>query len=293
MQTISIALSQLNITWENPQVNKQSCETYVAEAASRNCDYIVFPEMTLTGFTMMPERFADSENDTIAFFRMLAINHHIGIVFGYISKSTSGFLNKMMILDSNGQTILDYAKLHPFSYGEEAKHYIGGDFLATATLPTNSGAISEVNISKQADHIDSIRTDSTCSDCMSSDCICSGFICYDLRFPEIFQKVSKTATVIFLIANWPEARIAHWYSLLQARAIENQCFIIGVNRSGDGNGLHYCNSSIAYDPYGNQLTPDNSTDSLLYIDINPALAEVYRQEFPLKADRRESIYYKN
>lgn len=235
--------------------NQHICERLVIEARQKNCDWILFPEMTLTGFTMQPEKF--SPNADLTYFKSLSIKYSIGILFGYIGEINGQYQNKMAVLSSEGKLLMDYAKIHPFSYGEEAKHYIGGNDIIVAS--SGSAAIS-------------------------------GFICYDLRFPEIFQKASKQATIIFVIANWPEPRISHWYTLLRARAIENQCFILGINRTGDGGGLHYIPSSAAFDPYGTLLTQTDSDAELLYININPELALTYRQEFPLKADRRESLY---
>lgn len=252
---MKFALSQMNIIWENKVENRHICERLVLEARQQNCDWIIFPEMTLTGFTMQPEKF--SPNTDLTYFKSLSVKYSIGIVFGYIGEINGTYLNKMAILSSNGELLMDYAKIHPFSYGEESKHYIGGNDIITVS-------------SDFADF--------------------SGFICYDLRFPEIFQIASKQATIIYVIANWPEPRISHWHTLLQARAIENQCFILGVNRTGDGGGLHYIPSSVAFDPYGVKLTEPDTDNELLYTTINPELALRYRREFPLKADRRESLY---
>lgn len=259
------ALTQMNIVWENPLENQKICERLTKEASENGCEWIIFPEMTLTGFTMKPEQFheeIDDNSPTCQFFRNLSLRYSIRIVYGYIAFANGRNYNHL-VLEELGDTGLEYAKIHPFSYGEESKHYDGGDCICV----------------------------SRCQSPALSSAICvSGFICYDLRFPEIFQKASKEATVIFVIANWPEARISHWYTLLQARAIENQCFILGVNRTGDGGGLHYVPSSAAFDPYGNLLTPKGSDAELLYADVAPELALKYRQEFPVKADRRESLY---
>ncbi len=115
------------------------------------------------------------------------------------------------------------------------------------------------------------------------------FICYDLRFPEIFQVSSKKNQVIIVIANWPKPRIMHWDALLKARAIENQAFIIGVNRAGEGNGLLYEESSVVYSPYGERVTK-KSQEEIIYADIDIEEALRYRKEFPLKNDRREKFY---
>lgn len=254
---MKIALTQMDIIWENPAENQKTCQRLTEEASRNNCNWIIFPEMTLTGFTMNPEPFRETitTSPTKAFFQQLSTDYNINIAFGYIAEKNDKNYNHLVCVE-HGKTILEYAKIHPFSYGDESKHYTGGDEILITNLIDGAACLS-------------------------------GFICYDLRFPEVFQVASEQATVIFVIANWPEARIAHWYTLLQARAIENQCFIMGVNRTGEGNGLQYIPSSVAFNPYGERLTPE-STDELLYIDIQPELAELYRKEFPVREDRKVS-----
>lgn len=262
---MKLALTQMNIIWEAPEENRLQCQRLTKEASENHCDWIVFPELTLTGFTMNPECFREDPCDhspTKKFFQDLSRKYSIGIVFGYIAVQEGRNYNHLAIV-REGRTIMEYAKLHPFSFGSEAEHYTGGSQITTCQVPI-------------ANHKE----------------IClSGFICYDLRFPEIFQLASKKAELIFVIANWPEERIRHWHILLQARAIENQCFIIGVNRTGTGGGLCYPPSSIAFDPYGESIAAGPA--ELLYADIHPELVTEYRKEFPLKKDRREEIYQPN
>lgn len=260
---MKVALTQMNIVWESPAENRIQCERMTKEASENQCDWIVFPELTLTGFTMNPELFCEDIHacpPTKQFFQDLSLQYSIGIVFGYVAGKDSKNYNHLVIVQE-GRIILEYAKLHPFSFGEETKHYTGGQQIITCHAPILS------------EHM--------------KLCL-SGFICYDLRFPEIFQLASKKAELIFVIANWPKERIRHWYALLQARAIENQCFIIGVNRTGTGGGLIYPPSSVAFDPYGDTIVSGSA--EILYADIHPALAAKYRNEFPLKKDRREEIY---
>lgn len=256
---MKIALTQMNIIWENPAKNREACQRLTKNAKEQGCDWIVFPEMTLTGFTMRPEAFGEAIYDetapTCQFFHSLSRQYSISIAYGVISSDEGKYYNQLVLLEPE-KILMAYSKLHPFSYGAEALHYSGGDQIMV---------------------------------CRQKDILLSGFICYDLRFPEVFQIASRDAVVIFVIANWPKERISHWYSLLQARAIENQCFIIGVNRTGEGGDLSYPPSSVAFDPYGEPLT-SKSSEELLYADIDPALAEQYRREFPVKADRRSGFY---
>lgn len=256
---MKLALTQMNPIWENPEQNAGICESLVKEAVQNNADIIVFPELTLTGFTMNPDRFAENPETGFShqFFTKLSKRYGIAIVYGRIAKGRKKALNLMEMVEQN-RLIFQYAKLHPFSYGGESLHYERGDKIV-------SGSFQGVPV--------------------------GGFICYDLRFPEVFQISSKENTLLFVIANWPESRVEQWYALLKARAIENQCYIVGVNRTGEGGGLSYTHSSAAFDPYGTCLVSgmeDRST--LLYTDCHTHIAEIYRKEFPVRRDRIENFY---
>ena len=166
--------------------------------------------------------------------------------------------NHCMIVDETGKIITDYTKIHPFSYGTESKFYSGGE------------------------HVTS---------CQIKGIPVSPLICYDLRFPEIFQACSVHSHVITVIANWPTPRRCHWISLLKARAIENQCYILGVNRCGNGDGLEYSGDSMIIDPYGKIVAMAKETSQTVVIgEIDDTIVTKYRQEFPLKQDRKPSLY---
>ena len=255
------ALTQMDIVWENPVENRRLCTELTEQAAAQGCDWIVFPEMTLTGFTMHPELFAEPEgigSSTADFFCSLSRGLSIGIIYGYIASHADSYTNRLVYV-RDGMILQEYAKLHPFSFGEESKHYIAGDKLSILSLP---------------------------------DICISGFICYDLRFPEIFQISSEKSEVIFVIANWPKSRIDQWDTLLKARAIENQVFMVGVNRTGEGDGLHYNGHSAIYSPNGEAVTTIREEECLLIGDINPEEIKEMRKTFPMKNDRREELYIK-
>ena len=238
---MKIALTQVDIIWEEKEKNKAVCEQLVREAAMHQAELIIFPEMTLTGFTMNPEKYGE---------------HSLIQTDG--SRET---VRKEPERSDGKEILMKYAKIHPFSYGEESMHYCGGDSIVYA--------------------------------CIHDICV-GGFICYDLRFPEVFQISSRKNELICVIANWPESRIEHWKTLLQARAIENQCYIVGINRKGEGNGLYYPMSSMAFDPYGKRIDYKEknfeSESTLLYADIKAEIVQQCRKEFPVKEDRRENLY---
>lgn len=262
---MKIALTQMDIVWEEKEKNKAVCERLVREAARHQAELIVFPEMTLTGFTMKPEKYGENQknNKTERFFQALSAKYETAIIFGYIEEKEGRYYN-MLALTDGSKILMKYAKIHPFSYGEESRHYSGGKSVESTRF---------------------------------QDLFIGGFICYDLRFPEIFQISSKRSEVIFVIANWPESRAEHWSTLLKARAIENQCYIAGINRTGEGNGLHYQASSMVFDPYGRRIEYREQekciyTDKteLLYADIDAQVVREYRKEFSVKSDRRENLY---
>ena len=256
---MKIALTEMDIVWENKEENKKLCTVMVEEAACQNADFILFPEMTLTGFSMNVEKIADNNCETIHFFAELAIKKHIAIGFGYATKPDDKGRNHFAVVDADGTILMDYEKLHPFTYGGEADVYQGGEDFGCFTM------------------MDTWQ--------------CAGFVCYDLRFPESFQKLPDR-DVIFLIANWPESRIRQWHTLLQARAIEMQSYVIGVNRIGKGNGVHYPQSSAAYTPKGMEIVAQQEKGwQNRYIEIDVMARRRYAEKFPVRKDRRQGIDY--
>ena len=257
---MKIALVSLDQVWENKKANQLKCQNYIEQAAKLNVEFIVFPEMTLTGFSMNTQLIGEktTKSPTIDFFSHQAKLNNIAIALGVVFEKENKATNNLVIIDNKGNPLTSYEKIHPFSYSGENEHYLGGDVICT---------------------------------CEIADLIIGLTICYDLRFPEIFQALSKNCSLILTIANWPEKRIAHWNTLLQARAIENQCFIVGVNRTGtDGNNHKYIKSSMIFDPSGEKLYPIQTyLDLDIYeLSINKILS--VRSSFPMKQDRRTELY---
>lgn len=253
------ALTQMDIVWENKEANKEICRRLAEKAVKNRAELIIFPEMTLTGFTMNTEYAGENMlegGETVEFFKGISKENNIAVIFGmvYGKKDKTAYNKQIMVYGD--EILYDYSKIHPFSYGGEGEHYEKGQEI----ISTIFNGISM-----------------------------GGFVCYDLRFPEIFQISSKINKLITVIANWPADRTDHWHTLLKARAIENQAFIIGVNRVGRGGGLSYKHSSAAYNPYGEKITKSKDAD-LIFADIDVWKADRYRKEFPVKSDRREEIY---
>ena len=250
---MKMCLAQSDIIWEDKEKNMEKCAEFIKKAKNSGADMIIFPEMSLTGFSMNVEKTGEENGESVEFFKRNAAQNDIYICFGYVKKIGNDFFNRAAVIDKCGRVVCEYDKIHPFSYGEESKYFKGGD--KTACFMTDGH-------------------------------IFSCFICYDLRFPEIFQAVSKRAEVITVIANWPKNRIEHWDCLLKARAIENQSFVIGVNRTGG----EYNGHSAVYSPYGVRLNESTEDERSIFCDIDFKECRRYRSEFPLKKDRRENLY---
>jgi predicted amidohydrolase len=254
---VKIALIQMDIKWEAKEANLKKAGRFVKKASDAGCDIAVLPEMFGTGFTMNVRSMAEDENgETASALSGLSKKYAINLIGGFPVKSKAGEKgrNVAFVYNRRGALIAEYSKLHPFSYAGEDKFYKAGE------KPT-------------VFKIDGIPS--------------SVFICYDLRFPEAFRAVVKKVRLIFLIANWPLSRAEHWESLLKARAIENQCFVIGVNRVGvDGNNIHYHGGSSIYGPSGGLICRGGRKEELIIADIDAG--EVYRtrKDFPFLKDMK-------
>lgn len=255
--SVKIGLAQMHISFENKDINKQKCLQFLDEAHKKAVELIIFPEMTLTGFSMNVDKINEMDNGTINWFKTQAEKYNIIIGFGYVKKENSNGRNMFSIVSPTGEELLRYTKIHPFSFSEEDRFYDGGTEITFASI---------------------------------SDFVISSFICYDLRFPEIFQLASSTAAIITLAANWPKSRREHWITLLKARAIENQCYIAGVNAVGRINDIDYSGDSMIINPMGEIIAEIRNEEGLLIADIDLNEVIKLRSSFPLKQDRKESLY---
>jgi omega-amidase len=259
---VKIGLVQNNILWENKQFNLSASKEFFKKAKNLEIDLLLFPELSFTGFTMNVEKLKEFDFSTITYIASLCKTYCINAGIGYIQgvDDDKKAKNNYAIISSTGNVLCNYSKIHPFSYGDESNYYIGG----------NKIFFSQVN-----------------------DITLSPFICYDLRFPEIFQIASKKCDLITVAANWPDARKDHWITLLKSRAIENQCYVAGVNRIGIGNSIIYSGNSLIIDPLGKIISSlDEGVEDILIADIDKTLVSMVRASFKLKKDRRESLYEK-
>lgn len=259
---IKIALISLNQKWQDKDVNFARCVELVREAKINGCTLVVFPEMTLTGYSLDISIIGEPELDSPTMDRFGELAKEIGmtIVFGacLFSQTSGKVRNQFCLAQPSGNSQAIYAKIHPFSFAGENEKLEAGDRLGIASV----GAL-EIGAS----------------------------ICYDLRFPELYAAMAPICNVAIAIANWPSKRVAHWRALLVARAIENQYYMLGVNRIGeDANGLIYEKSSIVIAPDGTVLEPVTISEELDIFDIDIEEVIRYRAEFPTVRDKRFPLY---
>lgn len=255
---MKLALIQMDIAWHNRKKNHERAVYFIKKSVENGCDAIIFPEMFTTGFSMDITALDDG-SDTDNLLSEASKKYKVYIIAGIALKREFEQIARNMakVYDRSGRVIAQYTKMHPFSYLQEDRYFMAG---------------TEQVIFK----IDGIPS--------------SVFICYDLRFPEIFRKVAREVEIIFVIANWPYSRVEHWKALLRARAIENQCFVIGVNRIGrDGNGIYYGGYSCVYDPIGNILLAGNEREEFLTVKIEPSEVQKIRREFPFLKDMKFTL----
>ncbi|TCL57602.1 putative amidohydrolase [Kineothrix alysoides] len=253
---MKIALCQLNIEFEKIEENLKNAEQLLLKAKREEAELALFPEMSFTGFSMNVNKVYEYKKVIFDSVRSYAENYQINVGFGWVGKHDSKGENHYSIMSPEGEIVHDYVKIHPFSYSNENLYYIGGEHIK----------VGKVN-----------------------DIFLATFICYDLRFPELFQYASNSAHFIVVPANWPKERREHWLTLLRARAIENQVYMIGVNCIGIQNNTVYSGDSVIFGPDGQALTCLSSGDGVFIYEIQDDVS-VYRDKFPIKRDRRNDLY---
>jgi predicted amidohydrolase len=246
------ALGEYDTGWHDPMTSVRRAKEVVAAAARLKARLVVLPEMCTTGFTMEAGRWAEtlgapnSANDAIA---AMAREHHVWVLAGLALRETSParLVNAAVLFDPAGSTAAVYRKQRLFAYSGEHEVYSPGDGPVVI-------AIEGVRLAL--------------------------FVCYDLRFPELFRPVAPEIDAAVVIANWPERRRAHWDVLTRARAIENQCYVIAVNRTGIGDGVEYDGGSVAHDPWGEPVGIGGNGNSPRVVDIDPSRVKLVRARYP-------------
>jgi len=258
---MKVAAVQMDIVWHDPDANHVKIRKMAETAKAAGAELIVFPEMAATGFSMDTIVTAEPmDGPTPALFRNLARDLDMAVVGGFVLKRKEGRpQNVSLAVDRKGIDLALYAKIHPIGLLEEDQHYAPGD-----------------------------RTVSFHLDDMEASCL----ICYDLRFPEVFRPLADGCTLVLVIASWPAVRQRHWDLLLPARAVENQLYVVGVNRVGEGGGHLFTGGSAIIDPAGEIIAHGGGTETLVVGEIDPHRVEQVRSAMPFLKDRRSHYVHR-
>lgn len=262
-QQLRLALLQMHINAGNPEANFAKLAGMLEEAVSQTDkpDVIMFPEMWNTGYALTEiQSIADRNGErTKAFLSEFSKKHQVHIIGGSIAElKEDKVLNTVYVFDRDGNVAADYSKIHLFRLMEEEKYLAAGDKLGKLEIEGAGAGM---------------------------------MICYDIRFPELARKLAlEGAKLLFVPAEWPHPRLHHWRTLLTARAIENQMFVIACNRMGSSGDTHFFGHSLVLDPWGETIAEAGEEETILYADIDLALVDAVRSKIPVFEDRRPSIY---
>lgn len=256
MPAITFTLIQTTLHWEDKSANLQMLEEKIM-AIKPPTQVVILPEMFSTGFSMKPETLAETMNGTtMQWMQKTAAAKKIILTGSIIIEEEGSYYNRAIWMQPNGKRGW-YDKRHLFAFAGEHERYTAG----------RQRYIASVNGWKVALQV-----------------------CYDLRFPvwsrqQFGEQKSFEYDVLLYIANWPQRRNTAWKTLLQARAIENQCYVIGVNRVGkDGNGIAHSGDSMVIDPLGEILYHKEAVEDIYTITLQKEPLQAIRQGFPFWRD---------
>lgn len=259
---LKIAIGQIDIKFAAPRENAQQVTAVVRQAASNGAQVVVFPEMWNIGYALdQLGKLADPTGQhTRQLLGRLARENDINIVGGSVATSRQGhFYNTTLIFNAHGKEVSAYDKVHLFGLMAEDQYLTAGDqenFFKLAGVPSAS------------------------------------FICYDLRFPEWVRTVAAHgADILYFPAEWPASRIQQWTLLLQARAIENQAFVVAANRVGDDPDNHFNGHSLVIDPLGKVIAGPSEQEKIIYAELDLSQLVAVRGPIPVFADRRPNLYH--
>lgn len=254
MNALTITLIQTNLYWENKEANLAMLEKKIMAIAEKT-EIIILPEMFSTGFSMKPELLAETmDGNTVMWMRQIATAKRVILTGSLIIEEQGNFFNRLVWMLPNGEYGY-YDKRHLFAYAKEEQHYTPGNKRLIASVKG-----WKINL----------------------------LICYDLRFPVWARQQSQEAPeydLLVYVANWPERRIHAWKTLLQSRAIENQCYVAGVNRVGsDGNDIFYPGESMVVNATGEVQYHKTNDEDIFTITLQKDSLDEVRTRFPFWKD---------
>ena len=244
---MTIAIVQTDIRWADPAVNRLRIEELIKD---QSADLFVLPEMFSTGFATQPEGIAEEDNSSLAWMKEIALQRQAAIAGSIAVRDDEHYYNRFYFVKPDGE-ISTYDKRHLFTYGEEDLFFTAG---TERTIVEYQGIRFLLEV------------------------------CYDLRFP-VWSRNRKDYDMILYVANWPTSRMIVWNTLLKARAIENQCFVAGVNRVGSDPTCEYSGGSMVIDAYG-KVIADCGTDMpcCKTVELDLDRLNAFRKKFPVLDD---------
>ncbi|WP_343223627.1 carbon-nitrogen family hydrolase [Paenibacillus oenotherae] len=261
---LKLALVQMHVEAGNPDYNFEKLEERLEEAVSAGADkpdLIMLPEMWNTGYALeqIQELADDAGARTKAMLSAFSRKHGIQLLAGSIAEGKpDGVYNTSYVFDGNGEIGAEYSKIHLFRLMDEEKHLQAGDRLGKLNVAGSHAGM---------------------------------MICYDIRFPELARKLALDgAKLLFVPAQWPNPRLHHWRTLLMARAIENQMFVIACNRCGTSGASSFFGHSIIIDPWGEIVAEAGEDEVIVRAEIDLSLVDAVRAKIPVFEDRRPSLY---
>ncbi len=257
---LNVSLGQMDIALGKPDKNLDKMQAMTAEARRRGSEVVVYPELWSTGYDLerVREHATPIDEGVFAEVGKIAKVHSIYIIGSLLSSADQGYSNKATIFSPQGDCLAEYSKVHLFKPMEEPKYLVPGHEAPVFDLPWGKSALA---------------------------------ICYDLRFPELFRKYALAGTrVVFLTAEWPYPRLSHWQTLLKARAIENQFFVVACNRVGESGEWRFFGHSAIYDPSGELIVGADDKETLITAVLDLDAVDEVRQAMPTLQDRQEEVY---
>lgn len=261
MTKISISLGQMNVKHGRTKDNLSAAERLIAAASRRQSQLLALPELWSSGYDLENAAAHAAALGTGLFETLsrLAARHRIAVVGSILERRGEAITNSAVWYAADGCMLGVYRKIHLFRLFDEDKWLGEGHAPAVLDLPWGPTALT---------------------------------ICYDLRFPELYRHyaVKHGAKMIVVCAEWPLIRLEHWRTLLMARAIENQCFIVAVNACGETGGVVFAGHSMILDPWGKVVVEAGEDEQLLTADIDLDAADRVRATIPVFEDRRPDAY---
>jgi omega-amidase len=263
----NLAVCQIDVALGHPEMNYDTVNRVLHEAVTvaegmHKPDIIILPEMWNTGYALTElTQVADEHGArTQALFSHFAKQHQVNVIAGSVAVKLADetFVNRSYVYNREGELISIYDKIHLFCLMDEHLHLQEGSSLGSIEIDDVSAGL---------------------------------MICYDIRFPELARKLALSgAKVMFVPAQWPNPRLHHWRTLLQARAIENQMYVVACNRVGESDGTSFFGHSMVIDPWGEVIHEGSEQAAIIRVTLDLSLVDEVRARIPIFSDRRPHLY---